>query len=130
MKTILLAVTALLFTACAHQAPVKIPEGGGIYPFGAYQHAIRVEIQQPVVRTMDMRGAVSVSADKIKVVGLSGSANGLPHRRDVKTGEIKKEFFVEAIEAPPYVRVMDDRDPRRGLVGHLRHVGALHAVLA
>lgn len=86
---------ALLLTACTH-APVKPPVGGGLYPYGAYKHSVKIHIDKPEPRTMDMRGALKVDAEKLRVVGLSPIGTTVFRiEEDFKTGEIKKEFYLE-----------------------------------
>jgi hypothetical protein len=95
MRGILIAII-LSTLACTHQ-PVKIPEGGGIYPFGKYQHKVKIKTREPE-RTMEMRGVVSYTPEAIKVIGLS-TFNTTIFRieENLKTGEIKKEFYLEII---------------------------------
>jgi hypothetical protein len=87
---------SLTLSACAH-APLKIPEGGGIYPFGKYQHDVKIRTIEPA-RTMEMKGVVAYSPESIKVVGLSSfNTTVFKIEENLKTGEIKKEFFLEII---------------------------------
>jgi len=97
MKQILLAFV-LWLAACTHQ-PLQIPEGGGIYPYGKYQHGVKVKALTPgQERTMEMNGIVSYSADFIKVIGLSTFGTTLFRiDENLKTGELKKEFYLDII---------------------------------
>jgi hypothetical protein len=87
---------SLFLVSCTHQ-PLKIPEGGGIYPYGTYQHNVKVMTKAPA-RTMEMRGVVSYRADGIKVVGLSTFGTTIFRiSEDSKTGEIEKEFYLDIV---------------------------------
>ena len=90
----------LLLPACVHH-PLKPPVGDGIYPFGTYQHYVRIQILNPP-RTMDLRGVVSYQPEHLKVVGLSAFGTTL-FRIDesLTTGELKKEFFLEIMQQHP-----------------------------
>jgi hypothetical protein len=96
MKTWMIAL--LIWSAgCAHKN-LNPPTGGGLFPYGNYQHQAKVKITQPP-RTMEMRGVIAHTEDKIKVVGLSSFGTTLFRiEEDLKTGKISKEFFLEAIQ--------------------------------
>lgn len=84
-------------TACASKPP-KVPgPSDRIYPPGTYQHKVNVRIAEPA-RNVDLRGVVKSSPESLKVVGLS-TFNTTVFRIDenLKTGEIEKEFYVDAI---------------------------------
>jgi hypothetical protein len=91
-----LIVLSFILAGCT-QAPVKIPEGGGIYPYGKYQHDVKIKILTPP-RTMTMRGVVSYTADSLKVIGLSSFGTTVFRiDENLKTGEISKEFYMDII---------------------------------
>ena len=93
---------ALLLTACTH-APPKVPQGTGLFPYGAYRHKVNIQVLEPKdVRPMEMRGAVSVTAQEIRVVGLSTFGTTIFRiEENLKTGEIKKEYYLEIIKKNP-----------------------------
>jgi hypothetical protein len=87
----------LILAGCAHK-PVVIPPGSGLYPFGKYQHHVEIHPQAPGAKAMEMRGVVSYTADAIKVIGLSSFGTTVFRiEENLKTGEIKKEFYLEII---------------------------------
>jgi len=94
MKTLI--ACCLLLAGCVSQ-PVKIPEGGGLYPFGKYQHDVKIKVLTPP-RTMEMRGVVSYTADSLKVVGLSSFGTTVFRiDENLNTGEITKDFYMDII---------------------------------
>ncbi len=98
MKNNFLILVLLLFTSCAHQA-LKLPHSSDrLFPEGTYQHSVKIHTEQPAPRTMEMRGIVASRPDKLKVIGLS-TFNTTIFRieEDLKTGEIKKEFYLDII---------------------------------
>ena len=94
------AVWPLLFlisAGCSH-GNLRAPTGDGIYPFGKYQHNVKIKTLVPSERTMELRGVVSYSAEAIKVVGLSSFGTTVFRiDENLKTGEIKKEFQLEVL---------------------------------
>lgn len=92
-------LVTLLFTACT-QAPLKTPQGNGLFPYGAYQHKVKIQVlNSRDVRPMEMRGAVSVSANEVRVVGLSTFGTTVFRiQEDLRTGELKKEYYLEIIK--------------------------------
>ena len=88
----------LLFLAACTTAPPKAPPVSELlYPPGTYQHKVHVHIVNPS-RDIDLRGVIQSQPERLKVIGLS-SFNTTVFRIDenLKTGEIEKEFYVEAI---------------------------------
>lgn len=98
-RALLLPLLLLLLLPSCATPPLKTPleTGVGLYPFGTYQHQVQVEVFTPA-RTLNLHGVVSYQADAIKVIGLSPFGTTLFRiEENLKTGEIKKEFFMEAI---------------------------------
>lgn len=95
MKRFILAL--LILAGCAHK-PVVIPAGSGLYPFGKYQHHVEIHPKAAGAKAMEMRGVVAYDADAIKVIGLSSFGTTVFRiEENLKTGEIKKEFYLEII---------------------------------
>jgi hypothetical protein len=93
---VLLYPLILLSLGCSHQ-PLKFPEGSGLYPFATYQHQVKIKMLQPP-RAFAMRGVVAYTPEAIKVVGLSGFGTTVFRiDENLKSGEIKKEFYLDAI---------------------------------
>lgn len=89
---------SLFLGGCTH-APLRVPDGGGLYPFGAYKHHVKIQMLLPQPRAVEMNGAVSVNAEKLRVVGLSSFGTTVFRiEEDLKTGVVKREFYLEAIE--------------------------------
>ena len=88
----------LALAACTSAPPKPIPVSELLYPPGTYQHKVHVHIVRPV-RDIDLRGVIRSEPERLKVIGLS-SFNTTVFRIDenLKTGEIEKEFLVEAIK--------------------------------
>ena len=82
-----------LFTGCAHKE-LRPPVGGGLFPFGTYQHNVKITTPD---RTMEMRGVVSYRADQIKVIGLT-AFGATAFRIEGANGVIKKEFYLDIIK--------------------------------
>ncbi|MGZ3722662.1 MAG: hypothetical protein ACXVA9_07030 [Bdellovibrionales bacterium] len=97
-RAVLSLSALLLCVACGHKT-LRAPEGNGIYPYGKYQHSVKVKAVVPgQERIMEMRGVVSYSADFIRVIGLSTFGTTLFRiEENLKTGELKKEFYMDVI---------------------------------
>jgi hypothetical protein len=92
-----LAILLLLLVSCV-QKPLGVKRGGGLFPYGTYRHEVSVHVLRPA-RDMDLRGVVSCDENHIKAVGLSFFGTTMFRiDEDLRTGEIKKEFFLDAIE--------------------------------
>ena len=94
---IALLIGTLILLGCT-QTPVKTtPESPGIFPYGTYQHNVKIEVIAPP-QTMNMHGVVSYSVRSLKVVGLSAFGTTVFRiEENLVTGELKKDFFVEVI---------------------------------
>ncbi|HMN69555.1 MAG TPA: hypothetical protein PKC28_13525 [Bdellovibrionales bacterium] len=87
----------ILLSACAHKPPAVVPTSELAYPLGTYQHAVRIDIVEPQ-RQMKLRGVIQSREDKLTVVGLSTFGTTIFRiEEDYKTGEIKKEFYLDVI---------------------------------
>jgi hypothetical protein len=69
--------------------------------------------------TRDHRGVITTQLNRVLVAG------GVEVQRPQSLGVTLLQH-----EHPPHVWVMRDRHPRRGLVLHLRDIGALHPLLS
>lgn len=98
MSRIILITSALLLTlGCASQPRKPIPESQLAYPYGTYQHHVKVHVLAPERRN-ELRGVVQSSAERLQVVGLTPfGTTAFRIVENMKTGEIKKEFFVDVI---------------------------------
>lgn len=95
----LLLFTSFTLVSCAHKPLRPPPTGGGLYPMGKYQHAVKIQVQQPTPRTMEMHGVVSINDEQLKVVGLSSFGTTVFRiEENLKTGEMKKEFYLEIMQ--------------------------------
>lgn len=98
MRKLIFAFAVLISAACTHQ-PTKAPISSNlIYPYGTYQHKVNINVIQPP-RTMSMRGVIQSQPNQLKVIGLS-TFNTTVFRidEDLKTGNITKEFYVDALK--------------------------------
>jgi len=96
MKKLWLLTLAL--AACVSK-PIAPPAPSALaFPAGTYQHKVNVQVVQPP-RSLDLRGVIKSSPESLKVVGLS-SFNTTVFRinENLKTGEIEKEFYVDAMK--------------------------------
>lgn len=91
-----LSLMATLVSGCATKLKAPGPSNMA-YPHGTYQHKVQVQINQPA-RTIDMRGVIQSKPEELKVVGISSFGTTVFRIDDnFKTGELNKEFYVEAL---------------------------------
>lgn len=82
-----------LLSGCAHKE-LRPPLGGGIFPFGTYQHNVKITTPD---RTMEMCGVVSYREGQLKVIGLT-AFGATAFRIEEAHGVIKKEFYLDIIK--------------------------------
>jgi hypothetical protein len=94
--SILFILTVL--PACAHKLVAPTDRGTGLFPYGTYQHNVKIHIMTPE-RFLEMQGVVNYSHGQLKVVGLS-TFNTTVFRIEERldTGEIKKEFYLDIVK--------------------------------
>jgi hypothetical protein len=100
MKFILMLLgMALVSAGCAHQAlHAPPPSGDRIYPYGVYQHKVEIHIIDPP-RDFALKGVVKFQPEGLNVVGLSNFGTTVFRiTENFKTGEIKKDFYLEIMK--------------------------------
>lgn len=107
MKRRLMFFLFAALTACIQKppAPEAAKEPRAPYPFGKYQHQVRIQILKPEHHDFSVTGALSYAADEIKLIGLSPMGTTLFRLTDTKGSELKTEYFMDALaKADPFIR--------------------------
>jgi hypothetical protein len=101
MKWLVSLMFMSVTVSCAHK-DIRPPNGDGLYPFGKYQHQVKVNVLTPVLRLIEMQGVVAYSKEALHMVGLSTFGTTVfKIDEDFKTGELKKEFYLEIMRQHP-----------------------------
>lgn len=83
--------------SCAHR-PTSPVTSEHLFAYGTYKHQVQVDVITPP-RKMEMRGVVAYTPTQLKVVGLSPFGTTLFRiEENLTTGEVKKEFYMDAIQ--------------------------------
>lgn len=118
------ALFALLFVlaglgGCTHtpNSPSAATEPRAPYPYGRYQHDVRVQVHRPKEQDLTLSGAMKYSKSEIVLIGLSPM--GLTLFRltdDLEKNELKTEYFVDSLQqADPQIRAFY-KDLREAIV--------------
>ena len=98
MKTIFLLAATMLLSACSTAPKAPPPASDRMYPHGTYRHKVKIQIVQPM-KNVDLRGMIESKPDELKVIGLSSFGTTVfKIDENYKTGELTKEFYVDAIK--------------------------------
>jgi hypothetical protein len=97
MKILMYGLLMVLLTNCAHKFS-KVPDGSDLaYPYGKYQHKVKVELIE-AARKMNVSGVIESHEDQLRIVGISSFGTTVFRiDENLKTGELNKEFYVEAL---------------------------------
>lgn len=98
MKIWITCLLMVFMCSCASKSVRTAPPSDLQYPHGIYQHKVDIKVAQPP-RHFDMKGIVDFKPERLNVVGLSAFGTTVFRiSEDFKTGQIKKEFYLEVIQ--------------------------------